>query len=322
MELIGKLKIYRFMAKSKLFASISLLLIISSIYLLATKGLNFGVDFVGGTIIQIKYVGEAPINKIRDLIETNEILAGGSVTEFGSSDEVVIRIRNSVSDLKNDLGDTVRETLKNSGEFEIRRVDMVGAKVGSELREKGISSLLFVFIAILIYVSIRFEWRFALASIIALFHDLIIALGFLSFFSVEVNLDALAAMLTLLGYSINDTIIVFDRIREGLVKYKGLALAPIVDEAVSRTLSRTTLTSLLTWFVVATLFFFGGEIIYGFSFVLFIGIIVGTYSSIFIASPIVIWLKFSVEGYRKALAEKEKREKEQQEMREMYGSPL
>ena len=310
------------MAKSKLFASISLLLIISSIYLLATKGLNFGIDFVGGTIIQIKYVGEAPINKIRDLIETNEILAGGSVTEFGSSDEVVIRIRNSVSDLKNDLGDTVRETLKNSGEFEIRRVDMVGAKVGSELREKGISSLLLVFIGILIYVSIRFEWRFALASIIALFHDLIIALGFLSFFSVEVNLDALAAMLTLLGYSINDTIIVFDRIREGLVKYKGLALAPIVDEAVSRTISRTTLTSLLTWFVVATLFFFGGEIIYGFSFVLFIGIIVGTYSSIFIASPIVIWLKFSVEGYRKALAEKEKREKEQQEMREMYGSPL
>ncbi len=322
MELIGKLKIYRFMAKSKLFASISLLLIISSIYLLATKGLNFGIDFVGGTIIQIKYVGEAPINKIRDLIETNEILAGGSVTEFGSSDEVVIRIRNSVSDLKNDLGDTVRETLKNSGEFEIRRVDMVGAKVGSELREKGISSLLLVFIGILIYVSIRFEWRFALASIIALFHDLIIALGFLSFFSVEVNLDALAAMLTLLGYSINDTIIVFDRIREGLVKYKGLALAPIVDEAVSRTISRTTLTSLLTWFVVATLFFFGGEIIYGFSFVLFIGIIVGTYSSIFIASPIVIWLKFSVEGYRRALAEKEKREKEQQEMREMYGSPL
>lgn len=322
MELIGKLKIYRFMAKSKLFASISLLLIISSIYLLATKGLNFGIDFVGGTIIQIKYVGEAPINKIRDLIETNEILAGGSVTEFGSSDEVVIRIRNSVSDLKNDLGDTVRETLKNSGEFEIRRVDMVGAKVGSELREKGISSLLLVFIGILIYVSIRFEWRFALASIIALFHDLIIALGFLSFFSVEVNLDVLAAMLTLLGYSINDTIIVFDRIREGLVKYKGLALAPIVDEAVSRTISRTTLTSLLTWFVVATLFFFGGEIIYGFSFVLFIGIIVGTYSSIFIASPIVIWLKFSVEGYRRALAEKEKREKEQQEMREMYGSPL
>ncbi len=320
MELTS-LKIYGFMAKSKLFAFISLLLVIGSILLL-TRGLNFGVDFVGGTVIQVKYVGEAPISKIRELMEKNEILSGGAVTEFGSPNEIVIRIRTSSSDIKQDLGDIVRETLKNSGEFEVRRVDMVGAKVGNELREKGIISLTLVMIAIMIYVSIRFEWRFAFASIIALFHDSIIALGFLSLFDVEVNLDALAALLTLLGYSINDTIIIFDRIREGLVKYKGVALSPIIDEAVSRTLSRTTLTSLLTWFVVATLFFFGGEIIYGFSFVLFVGIIVGTYSSIFIASPIVIWLRFSVENYRKVLAEKEKREKEQQEMREMYGSPL
>jgi preprotein translocase subunit SecF len=149
-------------------------------------------------------------------------------------------------------------------------------------------------------------------------HDISIALGALSVFQIEVNLDTLAALLTILGYSLNDTIIVFDRIREGLVKYKHVQLAHIIDEAVTRTLSRTILTSLTTFFVVFTLLLFGGKIIFGFSFTLMVGILVGTYSSIFIASPILILLRFSVENYRKALIEKEKREREKERMRAMY----
>lgn len=318
MELFRVKNRYSFMAKSKIFLTLSLSLIAISVFLLATKGLNFGIDFAGGTLVQVKYEKEAPISQIREALSNNEIFAGASITEFGSPDEVIIKIKKSSGELQKDIGDSVREELSGTGEFQIRRVDMVGAKVGGELREKGLTSLALVLVAILIYVSLRFEWRFALASIFALIHDVTIALGALVLFQVEVNLDTLAALLTILGYSLNDTIIVFDRIREGLVKFKDITLAHIIDESVSRTLSRTTLTSLTTFFVVFTLFLFGGEIIYGFSFTLLVGVVVGTYSSIFIASPTLIWFKFSVDGYRRVLAEKDKREKEKERMRAMY----
>jgi preprotein translocase subunit SecF len=308
------------MAKSKFFIALSLILMGISYFLLFTKGLNLGIDFAGGTLVQVKYDKEAPISEMRDALKKDDIFNGASITEFGSVDEVVIRVKTYSGELKKDLGDIVSETLKDTGNFEIRRVDMVGAKVGSELREKGLFSLSLVVIAILIYVSFRFEWRFALASVFALIHDISIALGAISLFEVEVNLDTLAALLTVLGYSLNDTIIVFDRIREGLIKYKDIILSHIIDESVSNTLSRTTLTSLTTFFVVLTLFLFGGEIIYGFSFTLLVGIIVGTYSSIFIASPTLIWFHFSVDGYRKSLAEKDKIAKEKERMRAMYES--
>jgi preprotein translocase subunit SecF len=309
---------YRFMSKSKYLLLLSLSLMALSYFLLFSKGLNLGIDFAGGTVIQVKYEGDAPILKMREAIDTNPVFAGASITEFGSPDEVIIRVKSSSGELKRDMGDVTEEALQGTGEFQIRRVDMVGAKVGNELREKGLTSLLLVVIAILIYVSLRFEWRFAFASIFALVHDVTIALGALSLFQIEVNLDTLAALLTILGYSLNDTIIVFDRIREGLVKYKGIVLSTIIDESVSNTLSRTTLTSLTTFFVVLTLFLFGGEIINGFSFTLLVGVIVGTYSSIFVASPTLIWFRFSVEGYRKMLAEKEKRQKEKDRLRAMY----
>jgi preprotein translocase subunit SecF len=311
---------YNFMKKSKSFILLSLTLMAVSFFLLFTKGLNLGIDFAGGTLVQIKYEGEAPISKMREALKNDEVFNGASITEFGSPDEVVIRIKTFSGELKKDLGDLVHETLSETGDFEIRRVDMVGAKVGGELREKGLLSLSLVLIGILIYVSFRFEWRFALASIFALVHDISIALGAISLFEVEVNLDTLAALLTVLGYSLNDTIIVFDRIREGLVKYKDIVLSHIIDDSVSKTLSRTTLTSLTTFFVVLTLFIFGGEIIYGFSFTLLVGIVVGTYSSIFIASPTLIWFHFSVDGYRKTLAEKDKIAKEKERMRAMYES--
>ena len=317
MEMFSTEKIYDFMSKRFAFLGLSSFLIIASIVLLLTKGLNFGIDFVGGTIVQVKYEQTAPINQLRDIFKETKY-SNAVISEFGAADEVVIRITGSSSDLTNDIADEMHAILAPSGKFEIRRVDMVGAKVGGELREKGLIALGLSLVVMLIYVSFRFEWRFALASILALVHDSIIAMGAISLFSVEVNLDILAAMLTLLGYSINDTIIVFDRIRENLQITKETLLEKVINLSVSKTLSRTTLTSLTTLFVVATLLFFGGEIIYGFSFTLFVGIIVGTYSSIFVAATFLVQFKFSVEDFKVKEAEKQKRAKEKARNRAMY----
>ncbi len=306
------------MAKSKLFFTISVVAVLASYILIFTKGFNLGIDFAGGTVVQVKYEGKAPIEKVREAIRSSKVFEGASVNFFGSDDEIVIKVRSSSKKLGTDIGDEARELLKSTGKFEVRRVDMVGPKVGSELREKGLTALLLAIAGILIYVSFRFEWRFAIASVIALVHDISIAMGAIVLFNIEVNLDILAALLTILGYSLNDTIIVFDRIREGLVSVKSSRLADVIDESVTRTLSRTTLTSLTTFFVVLTLFLMGGEIIHGFSFTLLVGIIVGTYSSIFIASPLLMVMKFNVEGYRKKLAEKRRKEEEKARLRAMY----
>jgi preprotein translocase subunit SecF len=318
MEVFKYKKPLSLMAKSKRFGFLSIALIILSLGLIITKGFNYGIDFAGGTLIQVKYDGKAPIVKVREAINTEKSYEGASVTFFGTEDEIVIRTKSSSKALGVDIGDQMRALLKDTGNFEIRRVDMVGAKVGSELREKGMMAMILAIIGILIYVSFRFEWRFAVASVMALVHDVTIAMGMIVLFNVEVNLDILAALLTILGYSLNDTIIVFDRIREGIRTIKDPNLETIINESVTRTLSRTTLTSLTTFFVVLTLYLFGGEIINGFSFTLLVGIIVGTYSSIFVASPILMWLGFSVSGFREKEAQKVKREKEKEKMRAMY----
>lgn len=317
MEIFKTEKIYDFMSKRFAFLGLSSFLIVASIVLLFTKGLNFGIDFVGGTIVQVKYEQAAPIDQVRELLKDTKY-SNAVITEFGSSDEIIIRITGSSSDLTNDISDEMHKILVSTGNFDIRRVDMVGAKVGGELREKGLMALGLSLLVMLIYVSYRFEWRFAIASILALAHDVTIAMGAISLFQVEVNLDILAAILTLLGYSINDTIIVFDRIRENLQTAKDNILANVINFSVSKTLSRTTLTSLTTLFVVATLLFFGGEIIYGFSFTLFVGIIVGTYSSIFVAATFLIQLNFSVEDFKGKEAEKLKRQKEKEKLRAMF----
>ena len=306
------------MSKSKRFGLISVTVVILALALIIGKGFNYGIDFAGGTLIQVQYEGKAPLNKVREAIESDKAYEGATVTFFGGEDEVVIKTKMSSQNLGEDVGDQVRSLLKDTGKFEVRRVDMVGAKVGSELREQGLMSMVLAIIGILIYVSFRFEWRFAVASVMALVHDVTIAMGMIVLFNIEVNLDILAALLTILGYSLNDTIIVFDRIREGINTIKNPDLGEIIDESVTRTLSRTTLTSLTTFFVVLTLFLFGGEIIHGFSFTLLVGIIVGTYSSIFVASPILLWLGFSVSGFREKEAAKLKREKEKEKMRAMY----
>jgi preprotein translocase subunit SecF len=318
MEVFKYKKPLSLMSKSKRFGFLSITLLVLSIGLIFVKGFNYGIDFAGGTLIQVQYEGKAPIKSVRDAIESDKSYEGASVTFFGSEDEIVIRTKTSSKALGVDVGDQIRTLLKDTGNFEVRRVDMVGAKVGSELREKGIAAMVLAIIGILIYISFRFEWRFAVASVMALVHDVTIAMGMIVLFSVEVNLDILAALLTILGYSLNDTIIVFDRIREGIRTIKDPDLGTIIDESVTRTLSRTTLTSLTTFFVVLTLYLFGGEIINGFSFTLLVGIIVGTYSSIFVASPILMWLGFSVGGFREKEALKLKREKEKEKMRAMY----
>ncbi|MGB5793144.1 protein translocase subunit SecF [Poseidonibacter sp.] len=317
MEIFKSEKIYDFMGKRKAFLGLSSLLVIASIVLLLTKGLNLGIDFAGGTIVQVKYTQNAPINDIRDTLKSTKY-SNASITKFGSDQEIIIRITGSSSDISNDISDEMHKILKTTGEFEVRRVDIVGPKVGGELREKGIMALALSMIVILAYVSFRFEWRFAVASILALAHDIIIALGAISLFSIEVNLDILAAILTILGYSLNDTIIVFDRIREGIQTSKESILEKVVNESVSRTLSRTTLTSLTTFFVVATLFFFGGEIIHGFAFTMLVGVIIGTYSSIFIAASFLVQLKFSIEDFRSKEAENIKRQNEKDKIRAMY----
>jgi len=309
-----------FMGKSKIAIAFSVTLMLISYVILATKGFNYGIDFAGGTIVQVKYDKKAPIDAMREKLKGNKLFDNASITEFGLPDEVVIRMKTSTASVTQDIGDITREALKGTGNFQVRRVDIVGPKVGNELREKGIMSMLLAIAGILIYVAFRFEWRFAVASIVALVHDVSIASGFVALFSIDVNLDVLAALLTLLGYSLNDTIIVFDRIREGIVGSKNMTLKEIINESITRTLSRTTLTSLTTFFVIFTLFMFGGEIIHPFAFTMLIGIIVGTYSSIFVASPILLWFGFDVKKYHTKLAEKAKREAEKERMRAQYES--
>jgi len=320
MEFFKYTRTFNFMGKSKIAMAFSMVLVLLSWGILGVKGLNYGVDFAGGTIVQVKYTEDAPIDKMRQQLKSDVLFESATITEFGSAQEVIIRMKTSSDSVTRDIGDVTREVLQGTGDFEVRRVDIVGPKVGSELKEKGLMSLLFAILGILIYVAFRFEWRFAVASIVALVHDVSISAGAIALIGLDVNLDVLAAMLTLLGYSLNDTIIVFDRIREGITKSRNISLSETINESITRTLARTTLTSLTTFFVVFTLFTFGGEIIHAFAFTLLIGIIVGTYSSIFVASPILLVLGFDVKKYHTKLAEKSKREVEKTRMRAQFES--
>ncbi len=318
MEVFKQQKIINFMENAKKVGFFSIALVVISLGLLFTKGLNYGIDFAGGTIVQVQYEGKAPIEKVREIVAQNPKYQGATVTSFGSESELVIRTKQASKSVKGGAKVEVRQMLKDTGKFEIRRVDMVGPAVGDELREKGLMAMLLSIIGIIAYLSFRFEWRFAIASVVALVHDITIAMGALALFQIDVNLPILAAVLTILGYSLNDTVIVFDRIRDGIRTIKSPNMADVINESVTKTLSRTTLTSLTTFFVVLTLYLFGGEIINGFSFTLLVGVVVGTYSSIFVASPVLMWLKFSVVEFREREAKALKREKEKEKMRAMY----
>ncbi|EGK8159817.1 TPA: protein translocase subunit SecF [Campylobacter coli] len=318
MQFFSEKKIYDFMRMRFAAISLSIVLFFGSIYLLWDRGLQFGIDFSGGTLIQLKYDTAAPIPQIREILEKQGSFQNLSVTEFGSKEEITIRFLGSNDSLGSDIGEYISTLLKDTGKFEVRRADVVGPKVGDELRNKGIMAIIVSLVAILIYIAIRFEWRFALAAIISEIHDVVITLGAISLFKIDVNLDTLAAVLTVLGYSLNDTIIIFDRIREGIKTSKKSELTPIINESVSATLSRTVLTSGLTLATVVILYFFGGEMIQGFSLTLIVGIVVGTLSSIFVASPTLLWFKFSVIDFRNKELEKLKRKQEKERNRAMY----
>ncbi|HAN0704775.1 TPA: protein translocase subunit SecF [Campylobacter coli] len=318
MQFFSEKKIYDFMRMRFAAISLSIVLFFGSIYLLWDRGLQFGIDFSGGTLIQLKYDTAAPIPQIREILEKQGSFQNLSVTEFGSKEEITIRFLGSNDSLGSDIGEHISTLLKDTGKFKVRRADVVGPKVGDELRNKGIMAIIVSLVAILIYIAIRFEWRFALAAIISEIHDVVITLGAISLFKIDVNLDTLAAVLTVLGYSLNDTIIIFDRIREGIKTSKKSELAPIINESVSATLSRTVLTSGLTLATVVILYFFGGEMIQGFSLALIVGIVVGTLSSIFVASPTLLWFKFSVIDFRNKELEKLKRKQEKERNRAMY----
>ncbi|WP_038814691.1 protein translocase subunit SecF [Campylobacter jejuni] len=318
MQFFSEKKIYDFMRMRFAAISLSFILFFGSIYLLWDRGLQYGIDFSGGTLVQLKYENAAPITQIREILEKQGTFQNLSVTEFGSNEEVTIRFLGSNDNVSNDIGEHISTLLKDTGKFEVRRADVVGPKVGDELRNKGLMAIAVSLIAILIYIALRFEWRFALAAIISEIHDVVITLGAISLFKIDVNLDTLAAVLTVLGYSLNDTIIIFDRIREGIKTSKKTELAPIINESVSATLSRTVLTSGLTLATVVILYFFGGEMIQGFSLALIVGIIAGTLSSIFVASPTLLWFKFSVLEFRSKEIEKAKRKQDKERNRAMY----
>ncbi|OEY52385.1 protein translocase subunit SecF [Campylobacter jejuni] len=318
MQFFSEKKIYDFMRMRFAAISLSFILFFGSIYLLWDRGLQYGIDFSGGTLVQLKYENAAPITQIREILEKQGTFQNLSVTEFGSNEEVTIRFLGSNDNVSNDIGEHISTLLKDTGKFEVRRADVVGPKVGDELRNKGLMAIAVSLIAILIYIALRFEWRFALAAIISEIHDVVITLGAISLFKIDVNLDTLATVLTVLGYSLNDTIIIFDRIREGIKTSKKTELAPIINESVSATLSRTVLTSGLTLATVVILYFFGGEMIQGFSLALIVGIIAGTLSSIFVASPTLLWFKFSVLEFRNKEIEKAKRKQDKERNRAMY----
>ncbi|EAI3338019.1 protein translocase subunit SecF [Campylobacter upsaliensis] len=318
MQFFSEKKIYDFMKMRFAAISLSFVLFFGSIFLLFERGLQFGIDFSGGTLVQLRYENAAPIPQIREILSQSGQFQNLSVTEFGSAEEITIRFLGSNENLGDDMGAYISSLLKNTGKFELRRVDVVGPKVGDELRNKGLMAIVISLVAILIYIAFRFEWRFAIAAIISEIHDVVITLGAICLFKIDVNLDTLAAILTVLGYSLNDTIIIFDRIRDGIKTSKKNELAPIINESVSATLSRTILTSGLTIATVVILYFFGGSMIEGFSLALLVGLVAGTLSSIFVASPTLMWFKFSVEHFKMKELEKLKRKQEKEKNRAMY----
>ncbi|MBF0610485.1 MAG: protein translocase subunit SecF [Magnetococcales bacterium] len=270
------------------------LIMVASLISLFWQGLNFGIDFAGGTVVQVRFSGPAPVGDIRDALA--KIGMGNAVIqEFGGPDEVLIRVGDDAnvkeqSKLAQVILDTIRPTAGEKGQVELRRVEYVGPQVGKELTVNGILAVLYSWIAILVYVGWRFEFRYALGAVLALVHDVTVTIGFFSLTQKEFTLVVVAAVLTIIGFSINDTIVIFDRIRDELKSMRNANLGEVINEAVNRTLSRTIITSLTVFLVLLAMYFFGGEVIHDFSLALLIGVVSGSYSTIYVASALVLTL--------------------------------
>ncbi len=279
---------YPFMDYRKIFIISSLILILSSVLLLSFKGLNLGIDFKGGTLIEIS-------TKNSDIAELRRILSPNfndvSLQEFGNSETIIIRLQNetnvesieTVNQVKNLINDKVSE---------FRRSEFVGPTISSELLWKGLQAISFALLAILTYIWLRFDWQFGFGAVVALSHDVLFTLGVLSLFNIDFSLSSIAAILTICGYSLNDSVVIYDRIRENLRKYKKLELSELFNVSINNTLSRTIMTSLTTLIALFSLYIFGGEVIKPFAFAMIIGVIIGTYSSIYIAVPTLLIFKF------------------------------
>lgn len=293
MELFRIKRDIPFMSYGRLTTSISLITFLLAVFFLAARGLNFGVDFTGGTIMEVSYPQAANLENVRKAIDSVG-LKEATVQNFGSSRDVLIRlpVKTGVSIAK--LSEEVKTALsQDNPAVVINRVEAVGAQVGSELYEQGSLALFFVIVGIMLYLWIRFEWRFAVAAIIANMHDVIIILGFFAFFQWEFNLTVLAAILAVLGYSVNESVVVFDRVRENFRKMRKASVVEVIDNAITRTMSRTVITHTLTITMVGSMLLFGGEVLHNFALALCIGILFGIYSSVLVASPIAMMLGVS-----------------------------
>ena len=292
--ILKPLKKIQFSTYYKKLNILSLILIILSIFVLIYKGLNLGVDFKGGTLIEIRTENSmVDISEIRESFLKMD-LGDVAVKKFGSENDYLVKIEKTKS--KNgDFIKSINEKLVQdlTSDVNFRRVENVGPKVSNELLNAGILAITLSLAAMLIYIWIRFEWQFSLAAIIALIHDVLITLGIFSFLSYEINLSIVAAVLTIVGYSMNDTVVIFDRIRENLRKYSNILITDILNNSTNETLSRTLITSVTTLLALISIYIFGGEILKGFSFAMILGVIFGTYSSIYIANPILILLNVS-----------------------------
>ena len=295
-----KLQKINFSSYFKIFNYIPLFLFISSIILILFKGLNYGVDFKGGTIIEIRTKENINISQIRNNLSKFE-LGDLAVKEFGKKGDFILKFEKKLSDNNNEITKIENSLKIIDDNVDLRRVESVGPKVSKELMEAGIISICLALTAMLFYIWIRFEWQFSIGSIIALIHDVTITLGIFSLLSIEINLSIVAAVLTIVGYSMNDTVVIYDRIRENLNKFN-YDILEISNISLNETLSRTLITSFTTLLALFSIFFLGGEILRGFSFAMILGVIIGSYSSIFIASPILKFLKVT---YKTMLKDKE-----------------
>ena len=269
---------------------VSILAIISSLFFLVYKNLNFGIDFKGGTLIEIKKDENLSIAEIRN--QLSELNIGDiQIQTFGSDNIILIRIENSTNlDANADMSsiELIRSSLGN--DVIIQRTEIVGPKVSSELIQKGIIAIIIAVFLMLFYIWIRFEWQFSIGAVTALIHDVMITMGIFSFLQIEFNLSIIAALLTIIGYSMNDTVVVYDRIRENLRKYKQMNIFDLINQSLNETMSRTLLTSVTTLLALFSLYFLGGEVLKGFTLAMIIGVFIGTYSSVFIASQIILYL--------------------------------
>ena len=285
---------YNFEQKFKLANITSMILVLLSILMILFKGLNFGIDFKGGTLMELRCDStNIQISDVRSSF--NQLDLGDiNVKEFGKKGDFLIKFERKSFDDKISIK-TIKEKVSNElqGNVDFRRVENVGPKVSKELLESGVLAISLALAAMLFYIWVRFEWQFSIGSIIAIFHDVLITIGLFSLLSLEINLSIVAAVLTIVGYSMNDTVVIYDRIRENLKKYSSLKIGEISNKSINETLSRTIITSSTTLLALISIFILGGEILKGFSLAMIIGVVIGTYSSIFVASPILKYFNVS-----------------------------